>query len=302
MSKFVIVGAGATGRAVMKQLVAAGHSVAVVSRSGAKDLPAGAESVVGDAGNAEFLTKVCEGAVAVFNCANPPYDRWMTDWPPIADALLRAASASGATLATLSNLYAYGQPTGPMKPGDPLPSTLPKAQVRAKMWHDAKAWHDAGLLRAVEVRASDFIGKGSQSFFERATPALRQGKAAMMISPVDITHSWTYVDDVARTLIAAATDPTAAGRPWHALTNPPKTIREVLNDFAREGGLDTPKVRVLPMWALKTMGLFSPLMRELPKVAYQFASPFIIDDTETRVHFNLEPTPWVEVIAATWHS
>ena len=36
---------------------------------------------------------------------------------------------------------------------------------------------------------------------------------------------------------------------------------------------------------------------ELPKVAYQFERPFVIDDHETRTLLGLEPTPWSEVIA-----
>ena len=302
MSKYVVVGAGATGRAVMNQLVALGHTVSVVSRSGAQDLPPGAESVVGDASNAEFLTRVCERADAVFNCANPPYHRWMSDWPPIANALLHAAEVSGATLVTLSNLYAYGQPSGPMRPTDPPKSTLPKSVVRATMWRDALAAHEAGRLRAVEVRASDFIGRGSQSLFERALPALRRGKAAMVISNPDIIHSWTYVDDVARTLVATALDDASTGRVWHALTNEAKTTREVLTDFTRHAGLADPTIRVIPKVVLRTMGVVSPLLRELPKTAYQFESPFIIDDSETRAYFSLTPTPWPEVIAATWQS
>ena len=300
MSKYVVVGAGATGTSVMNQLVGAGHTVMIVSRSGASDLPNGAISVRGDASDVVSLTETCEGAAAVFNCANPPYHRWLTDWPPIATALLRAAESSGATLVTLSNLYAYGQPQGPMKPFDPLKSTLPKSVVRATMWNDALAAHEAGRIHAAEVRASDFIGKGSQSLFERAIPALRKGRAATVLANPDITHSWTYVDDVARTLVAVATDPSAWGRPWHALTNEPKTTREVLRALTAEGRLPEPKIRVLRKGLIRTLGLFSPLLRELPKTAYQFESPFVIDDSDTRLHFNLEPTPWPEIITKTW--
>lgn len=43
----------------------------------------------------------------------------------------------------------------------PLAATGKKGKVRAQMWHDAKKLSDAGRIRDTEVRASDFICKGS---------------------------------------------------------------------------------------------------------------------------------------------
>jgi nucleoside-diphosphate-sugar epimerase len=297
VEKFVIVGVGATGRAVAKALRGREAEVILVSRSGGgADLP-GTQVARGDAADAHVMAQVAAGATAIFNCANPPYDKWLTDWPPVAASLLEAATRSGAVLTTLSNLYAYGPPTAPMTPHDPLVSTLPKAQVRATMWRDALAAHERGDLRATEVRASDFIGHGSQSIFERALPQVAKGRTATVYGDVDQLHSWTYTGDVGRTLVAAATTEAAWGRPWHAVTNEPATMRSVLSDMASALGAPSPKVRSLPNGLLKAIGLVSPLIGELPKVAYQFERPFVIDDHETRTLLDLEPTPWSEVIA-----
>ena len=56
----------------------------------------GVERVAADATDAERLTALTRGAVALYNCANPPYDKWLTDWPPLASALLAAAERTGA--------------------------------------------------------------------------------------------------------------------------------------------------------------------------------------------------------------
>jgi hypothetical protein len=58
-----------------------------------------------DASDTERLVEVARGAAAVYNCANPPYDRWVTDWPPLAASILSAAERTGAVLVTMSNLY-----------------------------------------------------------------------------------------------------------------------------------------------------------------------------------------------------
>lgn len=297
MEKYLIVGAGATGRAVARSLGPRQANVVMVSRSGSgADLP-GVEVRKGSATDREFLFEAAKGSTAIFNCLNPKYHKWMTDWPPMADALLDTAIKSGAVLATLNNLYAYGQPDGPMKPTDPLKSTLPKAMVRAKMWRDALAAHERGDARITEVRASDFIGSGSQSFFERGKKALLAGKAVVTVGNLDVVHSWTFTEDVGRTLVAAATNPIAWGRPWHAVTNEAKTMREVFNDMAIAANLSAPKLRVLPTSVVKTLGLFAPQMGELPKTLYQFNRPFIIDDASTRAELNILPTAWSEIIA-----
>jgi hypothetical protein len=64
--------------------------------------------------------------------------------------------------------------------------------------------------------------------------------------------------------------------------------------------MPAPKVRVLAPWVLQSLGLVSPLLRELPKVAYQFAAPFIIDDSETRAILGLTPTAWSDIVQSCW--
>ena len=128
MSKFVVVGAGPTGSGVAEQLADAGHETVVVTRSGSGPVIEGVRRVAADASDAEALSRLARGASAVFNCANPPYHRWPTDWPPLANALLAAAEETGATLVTLGNLYPYGPPAAPMTPHDPLNADYVKAR------------------------------------------------------------------------------------------------------------------------------------------------------------------------------
>jgi hypothetical protein len=69
------------------------------------------------------VAAAARGAAALYNAVNPAYHRWPTDWPPVAAALLTAAERTGAVLVTMSNLYAYGRPAGPMTPETPLAAT-----------------------------------------------------------------------------------------------------------------------------------------------------------------------------------
>ena len=297
--RYVIVGTGAIGTLVADQLAADGHSVITISRHAASSKSPMVEYVAGDASDAEFLARQAAGAAAIFNCVNPPYHRWPQEWPPIAAALLHAAEDSGAVLTTLSNLYAYGAPTGPLTPETPLRATYAKGQVRGQMWLDAKAAHDANKIRATEVRASDFIGPTGFSAINRLVPDIVAGKRVQLLGNPDAPHSWTYTVDVAKTLIACAQNKAAWGRAWHVPTNPPRTQRQVVKELAKATGISPVKVSVVPNALLRLLGLFNPQMREVLITMYQFEQPFIIDDTATRKELGLAPTRWEEVLQAT---
>ena len=135
----VVVGAGPVGRATALELVAAGHEVLLVSRSGSgPDLP-GVRRAAADAADADRLAELAAGAVAIYNCVNPSdYTVWSTFWPPVAEAFLVAAERTGAVLVTASCLYGYGPVDGPMVEGLPDAATTKKALIRAGMWAEAQ--------------------------------------------------------------------------------------------------------------------------------------------------------------------
>ena len=298
MSRIVIVGSGAIGPRVARHLLDQGYDVTSVSRRGTT--VNGAQSVALDASDVDGLTRVTAGAQGLVNCANPPYHRWPVDWPPLASSLLRTAESTGAVLVTLSNLYPYGRVSAPMTPSTPESADYAKAQVRARMWHEALAAHEAGRVRAAEVRASDFIGPDAQGVFGlRVVPRLLQGRGVRVLGRLDQPHSWSYVDDVARTLAHCVTRPEAWVRLWHAPTNEPRTQRQVVDDLCVAAGVPRVAARAYSTTTLRMVGMFDPLVRELPLTLYQFQAPFVIDDTLTRRDLGLEPTPWSEVIAAT---
>jgi nucleoside-diphosphate-sugar epimerase len=301
MSLHVIVGAGPVGTATARLLAADGHDVRLVSRRGRGPAHERIDLVAADAADPGALQPLARGAAALYNCANPAYHRWPIDWPPIAAGLLDAAATSGAVLVTTANLYVYGPMDRPMRESDPLAATGTKARVRIAMWEDARAAHDAGRVRATEARASDFFGPGltDTSHLGRAIPRLAAGKTVRVVGEPDVAHSWTYVPDVARTLVALATDERAWGRPWHVPTAPPSTQRELLHAFADANGLVPPKVAAYPTWALRAAGLVWPLMREMQEVMYQFERPFVIDSSASTSTFGIEATPLEDALRAT---
>jgi len=291
MSLHVIVGSGEVGTTTARELLAQGHRVRVVTRSGSGLEHPEVERVAADATDAVRLSELATGAAALYNCANPPYHRWPQEWPPLATALLTAAERTGAGLVTMSNLYGYGPIDGPMTEDLPLSATTVKGRVRAQMWRDAYAAHAAGRIRATEARASDFIGAGARSLFnDMIAPAVLAGKVATAPVNFDVPHSVTFTGDVGRTMAVLGTDERAWGRAWHVPTAPATTMRDLADRLAALAGAPSPRLRRMPGFVLRLGGLLQPTAREFMEMRYQFERPFVLDSSAATATFGLKPT------------
>ena len=295
----LVVGAGPIGSAVVRRLAAAGVRVRVVTRSGSGPDHPLVEKVAADAADAARLRELAQGASVVYNCVNPAYHRWTTDWPPIAAALLGAAESAGAVLVTASNLYGYGEVDRPMTEDMPLAATGTKARVRVQMWTDALAAHQAGRVRVTEARGADYVGPGSESHLgDRTIPKLLAGKNVQVLGSPDTLHTWTYTEDMAMTLVAIGADERAWGRAWHVPSALECTQREAIASLAEMAGVPMVKVSTLPGFLLKALGLVNPMIRELPEVAYQLEQPFVMDSSAAQGELGLVPTPADDVLRA----
>lgn len=304
MSQNLVVGAGPIGTALARLLADRGDTVTVVTRSGRGPEHPGVRLAGADASDAAALTELAGGAATLFNCANPrTYVQWEREWPPLAASLLSTAERSGAVLVTLANLYAYGPVDVPMTPDLPLAATGHKGRLRARMWHDAHAAHEAGRVRATEVRAADYIGPTvtpAGGLLRRYADGALRGRTVWSFGNPDAPHSFSYVDDVARTLATVADDERAWGRPWHVPGAEPHTVRQALADLTAAAGSGHPvRIRQVPRPAITALAPVVPILRELREVLWQFDRPFVLDATATTAEFGLRGTPWPEVVAAT---
>jgi nucleoside-diphosphate-sugar epimerase len=292
----VIVGAGPVGTATATLLADRGEQVRVITRRGAGPERPEVERVAADATDPGRLSDLAKGAAVLYNCANPPYDQWLTDWPPLNRALLQAAESSGAVLAAASNAYGYGPVAGPITDTTPLAATQPKLKLRADMWRDLLAAHQAGKIRATEVRASDYIEANSILSFVLAKPLLA-GRRALVPGKLDVPHSWTSIRDVAAALVTAAATERAWGRGWLVPTNPPLTVRELATRYTELNHAPAPRLTSLPYPALWTAGLFDATVKELRHTYYQWSRPFTIDSSVTEREFGLTPVPLDSALA-----
>ena len=299
-SAHVVLGTGALGLAVARELVRRGEPVRVVSRGGSSAVPPDAELLAADASDPSDAARACAGARVVYHCANPPYHRWPELHPPLMSAIIAGAAAAGATLVFGDNLYAYGPVDGPITEDLPQRAKGPNGRTRARIATMLMDAHRAGRVRATIARGSDFFGAHARqsivgdAVFARAIA----GKPAQLVGDPDLPHSVTYIDDFARALVTLGEREEALGRVWHVPNAPPVSRRLFVEMVFAE--LDRPaRVQLVPAIALSLLGIVNPTIRALNEQRYQIERPWIVDSTKFERAFRWGATPLPDAIRAT---
>jgi nucleoside-diphosphate-sugar epimerase len=297
----VVFGTGQVGSHVVSHLVAQGHEVVAANRSGHGDFP-GAQVVGGDVTDPVFAKDVTGDAATVYFCLNArSYHRWPQEFPPLQDAVLGAASASGSRLVALENLYAYGQSGGaPMTETTPVRPENQKGATRAAMSQQLLDAHARGDLEVVIGRAADLVGPcvTASSMGEIVFDSALRGKSAKTMGRPDTPHTYSYAPDVGRNLVLLGGRDDAYGRVWH-LPNPKTlTTRQVITRIFEAAGTK-PRITTLKRPMLRTIGLFNRDVRELLATYYQFDAPFVVDDTAFTKTFGGAVTGWDDIVDAT---
>lgn len=297
MSERIVIGAGATGAATARRFAESGDRVRVITRSGTGPELPGVERIALDATRTDELTAAIEGAATVVNAAMTAYHTWPETMPPLFDSILAATERVGADYVMLGNHYAYRETGGPVSERTPLEPHTRKGRVRAELWRRAEAAHRAGRLRATEVRAGEFLGPGAFSSFNfLVVPPVLRGELALVDGNPDAAHTFTFIEDAAAALVAAAGSENAWGRAWNApaITT---TIRQVAERLAELRGAPRPRLSALTERELTLLGYTDPLWNEFIEMGYMSDRPYVADDTDIREAFGLKASSLDEALA-----
>lgn len=273
MSHYLIVGAGPVGRETARLLAEEGHSVILTSRN-AGSLDAGdVRTISSDATDPVQLAELAKGADAIFMCAMAAYHRWPTDFFPIMDGTVKTAEQVGAKLLVVGNVYGYGAgAVSPLTPElEPDPTTR-KGTTRHIMWQRALRSN----VPAIEVRASDYLGKGAVAYFSLlALPSLLKNEPVSFLGHPDVAHAWSFTKDTAKTLVAASRFTGEWGRAFH-VPSQSASVRELVRRFATALNIDVPNLLRLTSADLEAIGFSEGI-----EMAYLFEKPLLLDAGET---------------------
>jgi len=300
----VVLGAsGGVGAAAVRELAARGRRVRAVSRSGKGESPAGVEWAAGDLARPEQAREVCRDAAVVYMCANAPYNEWPRRFPPLLDGAIAGAGAAGARLIFADNLYAYPPTDQPLTEEMPWAPVTRKGRVRKAMDETLMAAHASGQVRAAIARASDYYGPHgpTSATGERFFGQLIAGRPVEWIGRLDVPHALSYLGDFARGLAILGEREEALGQVWHIPAAEALTGRQFITLAAEVAGVPPRMTRVSPLM-LRAAGLFSPMIREMVEMAYEFEGPYLLDGGKFARAFadaGYAPTPHREALAAT---
>ena len=125
------------------------------------------------------------------------------------------------------------------------------------------------------------------------------GKTASVLVNPNAMHTYHYLPDVAAGLFdLGCAEADVEGRSWVLPCAPDGTMRDLVARFSRQVGREI-RLAGVPRWAVKTVGVFVPLFREVGEMLYQWDEPFVINDRRFRERFRQEPANANEAVAAT---
>jgi nucleoside-diphosphate-sugar epimerase len=183
----------------------------------------------------------------------------------------------------------------------PINPPSKKGKVRMQVANMLMDEIKAGRLTALIARSADFYGPNNEKSFliEVVYKNIKKGKKPNWFIDSNKRHSFTYTPDAAKATALLGNTPDAYNLVWHLPTDhSPITGKEIIALFAREMHAKN-AVFVLPMWLLKLLGLFMPLMREMPEMMYQYDRDYFFDSSKFEKRFNVKPTSYEEGVKQT---
>jgi nucleoside-diphosphate-sugar epimerase len=221
-----------------------------------------------------------ERADVLLHAANPPYTRWQRDAMPALQTAIDLGRQLDATLMLPGNIYNY-QPLPALLLEDcPQTSNTRKGQLRIAMEARLAAAAQQGL-RSVVLRAGDFFGGGTGSWFDLALASrLRKGQLVYP-GPWETEHTWAYLPDLAQTFVRVAEQRTQLAAfdtlhfPGNCLTA--RDWLQHLNPIAQSQGWlragDALACKSMPWPLMRALSPLVPMWREVLEMRYLWQQP-----------------------------
>lgn len=296
-----ILGANGTiGTILAKELLTYTNKIRLVSRN-PRRVNDTDELFAADLTRPGMVDKAVEGSDIVYLVVGLQYNAevWEKSWPELMKATIQACIKHNARLVFFDNVYMYDKDAIPhMTEDSPINPPSRKGAVRKQIAEMLMNEVKAGRLMALIARAADFYGPGNENSFvsEVVYKNFKKGKAANWFSSVDKKHSFTYTPDAAKATALLGNTDDAYNQVWHLPTDKTSlTGKEFISIFAEEMKVKN-RVSPMPLWLIKILGIFIPVMKEFPEMMYQYDRDYFFDSSKFDLRFNFKTTTYREGI------
>jgi nucleoside-diphosphate-sugar epimerase len=306
----IVIGAtGRLGAACVHEFAAAGWHVSALARSPVREPSHSHPRVAWIAADIADVSKTkaaVNDADVLIHAANPHYTKWPVQALSMAKSALDLAQGTGATFLFPGNVYNFGASMPPVltEKTAQQPSTV-KGKIRCEIESEISSRTARGM-RAITLRAGDFFGAGSGSWFDMfVAKSIHRGKLVYP-GPLDVMHAWSYLPDLARTFVALANtrktlEPNAifhfAG---HSVTG--REFLRALETAARSCGIAQQgdfTHGTVPWGFYRLLKHFVPILREVVEMEYLWRTPHSLDQSRlVNVIGEVPHTPLVQALAA----
>jgi len=299
-----ILGANGTiGSVLVNELLAYTDKVRLVSRN-PKKINITDELFPADLSDSLQVEKAIEGSDIVYLLIGLDYNLnvWRDKWPKLMRSVVYACMKHHAKLVFFDNVYIYDKNTVQhMTENSPVNPPSEKGKVRKEVVDIMMNEVQKGKLQGLIARSADFYGPHNERSVlqEMAFKNLKKGKSPNWMIDADKIHSFTYTPDAAKAVAILGNTPSAYNQVWHLPTSDEKlTARQIIELFIKDMGRSK-KVKVLPMWMLRLLGIFIPVLREMPEMMYQNDRDYFFDSSKFNHRFSFTPTPYEEGVKQT---
>ncbi|MBK8883852.1 MAG: NAD-dependent epimerase/dehydratase family protein [Bacteroidales bacterium] len=227
---------------------------------------------------------------------------WEDKWPKLMRATIDACIKHNARLVFFDNVYMYDKwEIGKMTETSAINPPSRKGAVRKEIAGMLLDEVKAGKLMALIARSADFYGPGNEKSFvtEMVYKNLKKEKRSNWFVDADKKHSFTFTPDAAKATALLGNTPDAYNQVWHLPTDKNSlTGRQFIDLFAREMNASG-KVTVMPVWMLTILGLFIPILGEMPEMMYQYDRDYLFDSSKFDKRFSFTTTTYQDGVRQT---
>ena len=294
-----ILGANGTiGKVLARELLSYTDKIRLVSRNPRK-VNESDELFPADLSKPEMVDRAVEGSEVVYLVVGLDYklNIWEEKWPKLMKAVLDACIKYNSRLVFFDNVYMYDINAIPhMTEESSINPSSRKGEVRRQIAQMILDDIKAGRLLALIARSADFYGPDNEKsvVMEIGYKNLKKDKRANWFINADKKHSFTFTPDAAKATALLGNTVDAFNQVWHLPTDKNAlTGREFFDLFARELKVKS-RVLVMPMWLIKLMGLFVPVLKEMPEMMYQNDRDYFFDSSKFDKRFKFNATTYQE--------
>lgn len=219
---------------------------------------------------------------------------WQDTWPPFMKEVIDSCIRHNAKLVFFDNVYMYDKTAIPfMTETSKINPPSEKGKVRQLLREMILSEVEKGKLTALIARAADFYGPENKNspLSIMVADNLVKGKKAQAFGSPDNIHTYTYTPDAAKATAILGNTTDAFNQEWHVPTTKEKlTALRWIEMIAQELNKE-PKIQKVPVWMIKLLGIFVPIMKEFPEMLYQYEQDYIFDSSKFEKRFGIIATP-----------